>query len=226
MSFHVFFAFSSGLSETLKVPKGTLKSIINHIQHIEMVLGFKKEKYKNNPIHWVSTEPTIDISDEIYCSEIEKHNLWVRCLYEDFDKWFKFPVPDGELLSPEDAQKFWYALQVIDVPPHRWTADYYRKRMEILYEVMRGHESEGIIFDEKPLSPKQAGAVIHLFEQYLDPGDIRLSVPKGHDSLFSSDEYIWCDKCGAIAEDDVESEVRNCRKRGGCPLREQYGRED
>lgn len=220
MSFHTFFSFSTGLRDPLLVPKGTLKGIMDHVQNIESVFGLKKEKYKNNPARWVSTKPTTDISNEVYCSEAEKHNRWVRRLYYRFDAWFATPVRDGESLTPKEAEQFWHALTIIEVPPSQWTEDYYEQRMKGLYEVMRGRESEGVTFDAKILSPKQAGAIIWLFAQYLDPGDIRLEVPKGRDFLYPSSEYVWCDKCGPVAHDDVDNEIRNCKRRG-CPLRKE-----
>lgn len=79
---------------------------------------------------------------------------------------------------------------------------------------------DGMSFDEKSLTPKQAAAVIRLFEQYLDPGDLRLDVPKGEDHLASSHDggYIYCDKCGPVTWEHMEA----CRKKK-CPAREDYG---
>jgi hypothetical protein len=90
--------------------------------------------------------------------------------------------------------------------------------MEHLYEVMRGRESNGVTFDVKPLTEKQAAQVINLFSEFLDPDDLRLNVPDGRDYLASSADggYEWCDKCfKPIAEDDT-----SCRRRK-CPLREE-----
>lgn len=226
MSFHVFFDFSSGLEKSLFVPKGTLDEIMRRVAHIENVFGFKVEKYKDNPPHWCSTKPNKKVTDEVYCDEAERHNEWVRSLYGLLSEWSEHPVKDGEELTPEAATKFWHGLRILDVPVSCWTDDYYKARMNALYEAMRGRECEGMEFDAKALNIKQAAAVIRLFDQYLDPGDIRLEVPKGHDSLYSSDDYAWCDKCGAIHWDDFDSETRNCRKRGGCVLKKEYGRSD
>ena len=101
------------------------------------------------------------------------------------------------------------------MPPERWTDDYFRDRMEHLYEVMRGRESEGVTFDAKPLTEKQAASIIRIFDQFLDPCDLRLDVPNGRDYLASSSDggYDWCEKCGPMVWDDVG----DCRKRG-CPL--------
>jgi len=72
--------------------------------------------------------------------------------------------------------------------------------------------------DAKALTPKQAAMVIRIFEQWLDPADLRLDVPKGYDHLESSYDggYVWCEKCGAVSPDEAYS----CKKRG-CPIRDE-----
>lgn len=216
MSFHVFFDFSVGLAETLMVPKGTLAGILCHVQEVEFVFGLETEQYLDNPPHWKATKPTKQISDDVYCDTASRHNDWVRRLYRLFGEWSKSPAADGEQLTPENAKTFWHALTTFDVPPERWTADYYRERMEHLYRVMRGRDSEGVTFDAKALNIKQAAAVITLFDQYLDPADLRLDVPNGRDYLASSSDggYDWCEKCGPMVWEDVGG----CTKRK-CPLK-------
>lgn len=221
MSYNVLFSMSTGLKEPLRVPKGTFVNIMEHVRHVESVLGLETEQYGNNPPHWKSTRPTTDINDEVFCEEAEEHNKWVRHLYDMFSEWSEKPVVGGEILTTKKQQKFWYALNIIDVPPERWTCDYYRSRMEAIYETMRGREGEETSFDEKPLTIKQASAVIRLFESFLDPGDSRLEVPKGYDSLYDADEYWWCDTCGAIANDDIENKLGDCRKKG-CSLKQDF----
>lgn len=215
MSVHVFFDFSVGLSSPLRVPKGTLDSILAHVRRVENTFGLETTQYRDNPPHWKSTSPSKKVTDEIYSSVAGEHNAWVRDLYRKFGEWSKSPVVGGEELTPEKAKAFWHALTSIEVPPERWTDDHYRDRMEHLYEVMRGRESEGVTFDAKALTAKQAAAVILIFDQFLDPGDLRLDVPNGRDYLASSSDggYDWCEKCGPMVWDDVG----DCRKRG-CPL--------
>jgi hypothetical protein len=219
VSFSVFFDFSVGLNETLMAPKGTIQNIAARVQEIEFAFGLETEQYLDNPPHWKSTKPTKTISDKTYCDKASRHNDWVRSLYRSFGEWSKTPVTDGEALTPDHAKTFWHALTMLDVPPERWTADYYRERMEHLYEVMRGRESEGVNFDGKALTPKQASAVICLFDQFLDPADLRLDVPNGRDYLASSSDggYDWCEKCGPMVWEDVG----DCTKRR-CPLRAEY----
>jgi hypothetical protein len=48
MSYHVFFDFSSGLAQRLRVPAGTKKAIIQHIEEVERVLGLKRTQYEKN----------------------------------------------------------------------------------------------------------------------------------------------------------------------------------
>jgi hypothetical protein len=186
------------------------------------------------------------VSDDTLCKVAGTHNKWVRWLYEKFDEWSgamrqkKAPegvwekqrwgnerwnlvtfghegFPPPEKLTPEQAQTFWRALHEISVPPSRWTRELYVDRMEHLYGVMRGREHEGVTFNaRKPLSPKQAAAVVTLFAEYLDDYDMRLDVPNGHDYLASSYDggYDWCEKCGPAHPD----EGGQCRTKA-CPLR-------
>lgn len=221
MSFHVFFAFSSGLTKPISVPKGTKKSIIEHIESVEKTLGLQRTKYESNPVHWDSFKRDFSkIEDKLLCETVRHHNLWVMDWYANFEHWAKHPFKIGkaERITPKDAQEFWHGFQTLSVPTSKWTADYYRSRMESLYEVMRGRESEGVSFDEKPLTPKQAASVIGIFDQYLDPADLRLDVPNGHDYLASPYDggYEWCEKCGAVDPYDGD----RCRKRK-CPIREE-----
>jgi len=219
MSFHVFFDMSVGLNSSLHVPTSTLDEIRAHIAHVEDVFGLEATQYRDNPPHWKSRTPSKEVTDEVYCEVASEHCAWVRRLYRKFGEWSKTPITDGEELTPEIAKTFWHGLTMIEVPPERWTDDYYRERMEHLYEVMRGRESEGVTFDTKALTEKQAAAVIRIFDQFLDPGDLRLDVPNGYDHLASSSDggYDWCEKCGPMVWEDVP----DCRKRG-CPLKKEY----
>ena len=220
MSYHVFFSMSTGLSSPITVPKGTLERILERVHFTEEALGFETEQYKDNPKYWRNTkEPKAGVSDESFCAIAERHNEFVRELYVKFAECSEKPAADGEVITPEEASKFWYGLAIIVVPSHRWTDEYYQARMEALYEVMRGRESEGIVPDAKPLTPKQAAAVIRLFEEFLDPGDIRLDVPLGMDYLASSADggYYWCEKCGAVTEEHAAA----CRKRK-CPIQAEW----
>jgi hypothetical protein len=122
-----------------------------------------------------------------------------------------------EVLSPEDAQTFWRGLVDIPVPSHRWTRSLYVDRMEHAYEVLRGRESEGVTLNcKKPLTVKQAAAVICLFSEWLDSHDMRLDVRRGYDDLTSSYDggHDWCEQCGAVDYDDA----RNCTTKA-CPFR-------
>lgn len=217
MSYRVFFSLSLGLKEPITVPKGTLKEIAERVKLTEQTLGFEVEQYLNNPKHWKNTEPKEGVSDKTLCDVAEEHNRFVRWLYYRFEEYSEKPAADGEVITPEDVVPFWHGLSIIDVPAYRWTGDYYRARMDAIYEAMRGRENEGIIFDSKPLRPKQAADVINLFAQWLDHDDLRLDVPKGCDQLASSADggYEWCEKCGAVTWEHAEA----CRKRG-CPLKE------
>jgi len=217
MSYRVFFSFSTGLSGPITAPKGTIERIMDHVASVESTLGIEKTQYKDNPPRWKSTLPKDGVDNKTFCVVAEDHNDFVRELYDSFASWYEKPSTDGEVITPEDAKKFWHGLQLITVPPELWTREYYVARMESLYEVMRGRESEGVSFNEKPLSQRQAAQVINLFSFYLDVHDCRLDVPKGTDYLASSYDggYVWCDKCGAVTAEHADA----CKKRG-CPARE------
>lgn len=220
MSFHVFFSFSTGLSRPVVVPLGTLENCIRHVEEVEEELDLEREQYKDNPVHWKYRGRFKDIDDEALCEAVEAHNNWVRHFYHDLDRWAKEPLLEGEKLTPQDASQFWHGLELLRVPPERWTGDYYRARMDEMYEVMRGRGAAGMSFDAKKLTERQAAAVIRIFDQYLDPGDYRLDVPHGRDYLASSYDggYDWCGKCGrAMVWDDAQ----HCRRKA-CELIERY----
>lgn len=226
MSYRVFFSFSTGLSGPMIVPKGTLERAIANVAQVEETLGIKRSRYKDNPVHWDHWDPAYragfpDIDDELLCKTALEHNDWVRTFYFQLAEWAKNPPADGEEMTPEQAAEFWPGLLMVEVRPERWTEGYYRNRMEHFYEVLRGRESEGAIWPaDTPLTPEQAGAVVWLFG-FLDPGDARLEVAKGHDHLSDSDEYDWCERCGAMPED----ETPNCREKG-CPVQAGWCDED
>lgn len=222
MSFHVFFSFSQGLAERIRVPAGLKRTIMEHVEDVESALGLKRTRYKKNPVHWDTFDPEYrngfpSVDDETLCRAVQAHNAWVRGIYYTIAKYAKEPYKGkgGEWLTPKDAQKFWHGLEMLDVDPHRWTMEYYRDQMDHVYEVMRGREDRGVTFDAKPLDPQQASAVVNLFAVYLDSNDLRLTVPNDRDYLASSYDggYSWCEKCGAVASDDVGF----CKKRK-CPI--------
>ncbi len=227
MSVSVFFAFSTGFRKPLNCPKGTLAAIRNHVAHVEEVLDLKVAP----PGHWDHFDPVYragwpDVEDELLCDTVEDHNSWVRWMYARTADWASAEAVDGgDIITPEIGATFWHALTLLEVRPDRWTEDYYRGRMKHLYEVMRGRENEGYNFDAKALTPQQAGAVIRLLEEFLDPNDLGLEVPVGHDYLASSyyGEYSWCSKHGAIAEQDLPNHAR-MRCDLGKELREEYRR--
>lgn len=221
MSFHLFFLFTQGLSRPMQVPVGTLERILERIEDTETCLGITRSTYKDNPPHWQIPGDFGGATDEEICETAEAHNEFVRDLYRDFSAWSENPPSPSEMITPEQAREFWCGLRLITVEPERWTEEYYRSRMESIYETMRrGESDEGQVFDADPLTAKQANAVIALFSEHLDTHDIRLLVPKGHDHLASSHDggYHWCEKCGeGITEDDAYECAGNCKD---CPLRE------
>lgn len=212
MSFRTFFSMASGLSKSIRVPKGTLKRITEHIAHIEKVLKLQQcptyGYWTREDDHWKNFP---DIDDKVLCQEVGEHNEFVRWIYRLFAEW-KEVKKDYETISPKQAKGFWHGLEMLTVAPERWTADYYEARMQAVYEALRGRGgepgAEGMSIDAEPLTVAQADSVIVIFSQFLDTHDIRLSVCDGRDDLTRSDNYRWCDKkCfTAIHEDDVIEE--------------------
>ena len=146
-------------------------------------------------------------------------------MYKRLAEWSAHPVTRGETLTVEQSAGFWFGFTQLRIPPERWTADYYRERMEVLYEVMRGRPvEERITLGAQKLTPKQADAVIRLFAEFLDTDDLRLAVPYGYDHLASGadGEYDWCSTCGRSME---PLDVRSCRRKT-CELRLEREAED
>jgi hypothetical protein len=241
MSFHVFFSFSWCLAKTLTVPAGTKQQALDHVNEVQRLLNLKLdppgegnikaygELYPSSWNMWKLADRWKDIPDERLCETVEKHNRWVRSMYEDFGQYAETPFVAApfvgtEQLTPADAREFWHGLTILDVPVERWTREYYRARMEALYETMRGRPEQGMEFDAKRLTQQQANAVIRLFEQYLDLHDLGLEVVqrpgrgfKGLDVLASSYDggYDYCDGCYKSIDPDS---IGDCKRRN-CPLK-------
>jgi len=199
MSFRIFFDLSYGLSRPLTAPAGTLQKILDHVAKVESALGFEKEKSSEGHCHWKSTTPAENISDEVLCEIADHHNWYVGYLYENFGNWSENPpVGNTEVITPEQSQEFFYGLQIITAPFERWTPEYYKNRMNALYKAFRGEEAEGVSFDEKPLTIKQARSVMLIFQDFtgIDRFNLDLDVPRGHDELFLGEDLYWCEKCG------------------------------
>ena len=248
MSYAVHFMFSWGLATPLTVPKGYTAGLRAHVAGVEGALNLTRikpfgeaDREAGHPDHWDSfhrEKAWEDIDDDLLCETIVRHNAWVIQTYKEFGMWAQTPfapgqrtndnqlywyIKESETLTPEDAREIWPGFQQLTVPVERWSRDYYRNRMEHLYEVMRGRPEEGVTMDAKPLSQEQAGAIINLFSTYLDAHDLRLDVVQspgrgfnGQDRLASSYDggYDYCDKCFKPIDFDC---VGQCKKRG-CPL--------
>lgn len=200
----VYFGLSSGLSKPIKVPIGTCDKIKNHINEVTEKLQLKVEQYRDNPPHWTNCSPSSEVPDDVASQYVFEHNRWVRQIYADLSTWSETPPDEYEELTPEFARTIWYGLATLYLTYDRWTEETYVAEMEKCFEVMQGRETDGVGFGEKPLTKRQAAAVIWLFSEYLDRADVRLEVPNGRDYLVTDDEYAWCPKHGAWHYDDVE----------------------
>lgn len=206
MSFKLFFCFSPGLKKTINVPKGTFARMMDHVAKTEQILGIERETYMGRVRwnHWPLIKKMDSLTKELLCSTVEEHNATVRWFYE-LCEGATAPTKKTERLSPKKASQFWLGLGLLELPVEKWSAEYYRSMMEAVYECLRGRESEGMVPDCEPMTPKQAEQVISLFSQWLDHSDIRLAVKKNDDCLSSSNngEYEWCAGCGAVDEYEI-----------------------
>jgi len=212
MRYNTFFSLTSGLRDTLYVPAGTIAKVESQMQETERVLGIERKTYQGVTRWrtWPHTPPG-DLSDDDYCSTVEDHNSCVQWFYRVVAESSGKPATDEtEPLTPERAETFWFALKCLEVPLDRWTADYYRARMEACYECLRGRGAEGMELIAEPLSEQQAGDVIAMFSRWLDRDDIRLRVIKGTDML--TDEYAWCSRCGAVEWDQINEGEDVCEQ--------------
>ena len=104
MSYKIYFGFTQGLSCTIKVPKGTIEKLNQQVEYVEETLNIKREKYLDNPEHWVWNDYK-EIKDKILCEIAEMHNDFVRDFYEDLAKWAKTPRIKYEELTNNEYQK-------------------------------------------------------------------------------------------------------------------------
>jgi len=213
MKFHTYFAFTNGLTEPVHVPVGTLQELRDNFKALEKALGCT--------IPETTWEKNVKPSDiDLLCGSVDRHNKAVIRFYGLVGAKLEQSV-GTEVITPEIAATFWMQLKIIELSPKFWSEDYYRDRMEHLYDVLRGRESEGVTWSKgAKLTPTQAANVINLVASYLEPNhsDLRLDVPKGRDYLASSYDggYEWCENCNAAIAD---SDIGDCKKRR-CPLSE------
>ena len=241
MSYEMRFSFSNGLSRPLTVPRGTKDKLLATLVETERRLKIPRETYCGH-MRWdhfgmdtgLGGRNDLAIPDEELCSAVIDHNRHVNWLWDRLRDWNRGDqdapgywegtdqknVGYTEVITPEDADEFWFGLGELSVRPERWTEAYYRHEMDRAYDVMRGRSRDGVTFNaKKHLTPEQCDAVVKLFASWLDTHDCRIAVPKGRDYLAASSDggYQWCDKCyRAIANGDEYI----CQKTG-CPVRDE-----
>jgi hypothetical protein len=195
MSYHVYFAFSTGLSKPLRVPEGTLADLWSKIERVESVLGLERtpsytpEGEDQRPgWSWRSVEKCIraklgerpehhlaarewDSDRERMAEVIEWHNDFVRRLYDDFGKWstdLKGKRKGVEVISLEAAAEFWGGLKILEFPRDLWTERCFENHMEHLFTLISKRKSQGMSLDCEAFSDKQKSALIWLLEGELD----------------------------------------------------------
>jgi hypothetical protein len=202
--FKVFFDFTVGFSRDLYFPAGTYQRVFSVIRETEKQLRIPIETYRGE-LRWGAWSGE-HLDDDKYCDIAWDHNRMVERFYKNCTEATTYPTKKRpERITVNAAKRLFVGLRRIEIQPERWSAAHYQKKMQSIYKVMRGQESEGATFDSDPLTVSQARAVIILFSQFLDRHDIRLDVCKGDDWLTNSyDEgYFWCSGCGAVDYEDL-----------------------
>ncbi len=166
---------------------------------------------------------------------VRLHNQDVMWIYQDLVKWQKHTWKRGESerITVAQSQEFWGGLAILDLPRELWDREHYTDHMEHLHELLTTGQSRGTHLDCKPFNPKQASALINLFEDQIDQWgfDARFDIPldenlKPYDTIASSHDggYDWCSKCGPIHTDDFHARCRICphAKTGKCELKNNH----
>jgi hypothetical protein len=209
-SYHTCFMFTSGIKDTMKVPVGTCEKIREHVERITEECSLKVKQFEDNSLYWERYEPAECVDNDTASCLVRFHNNWVEWLHGRLETWSKNPPKKYEEMTPEFVETVWHGFFKLQLPFDRWSAEYYQEEMQRLFDVMRGEEDDGIIWNGDPLTPRQAAEVIHLFDTYLDKHDVRLELPQGWDDhLLNSDEYDWCPEHGAIPVEDTEYDETN-----------------
>jgi hypothetical protein len=193
MSYHVFFSFSTGLTNPIRVPTGTHVAILNRIAQTEDALGLKRELTytpKGEPQrpgwHWrdagaqmiahlgARPQPVApndwsnihawEAQKDAICQTVRQHNDFVRRLYDTFAAKHK---KDTETITPVEAVEFWGGLAILEVPQELWTRDHYKEHLRHIGRLLLDGEDEGVMLNCK-LTPKQAAAILNLIDCELD----------------------------------------------------------
>lgn len=223
MSFKLFFDLAVGFERPITAPAGTHKKILKQIESVESELGYTREKWKDNPWHWCEVLKG-GVSDETFCEVVKWHNIFVRSLYDDLEKWAD-KKPDGktEIITPKQAKGFMPGLKQLSVPYEKWSEDYFENKLENFYDIVRGRDREGVSFDAEPLSEGQAGKVILLLHEYI-VGHGRFlknyDVPHGCDYLADSGDNAWCEQMGWCVHPDDIGGCDGCDEK--CNLYQEY----
>ena len=252
MPFKTYFLFRIRMSEPITAPKGTLKSMRDHIgwyRDWRALLASHgvwpkplAEKEKDTRRVWneevhdnllemgtLEENHTPHRLREMLCRVAMEHNAWVIRIYEDFNEWVENP-PKGETetLVPEDMEDVYSVLHdnLIEVPVEHWSEEYYRDRMDVFYGALRGETDGEMLFadSENPLTPRQIDGVINLIAPWLDHYRVDLCVCRGDDELSDSKDSYWCARCGEhIHEDALDETASDCPNGRDCSLRSEYG---
>lgn len=225
--------FSTGLKKSIMIKKSTMEYLERHKEWLIKEFGGIDVRAQNwlkhfpNKDHWSNP----DAGNNKLCSMARHQNYFVRHMYYAMrdDRNAK----DVELvkLTPKKASSYWPMFHEVTIPPNRWSAEYYKEEMNELMLVLQGKGDDYVTFEAPPLTLEQAAQVVIAFDHYLDKHDIRLTLPRGCDELYPSEECQYCLEMGEdFLENDMDDyECRRCKNKDcdyGLWIREQYEEEE
>jgi hypothetical protein len=267
MSYQVLFSFSKSFSRDQRVPKGTLKRILDQISTAEQSLGLQREltftpenETQRPGWHWHRTKQAMlnhagakidttipdwhlldrrrkELINEMG-NNVRHHNSFVLHLYESLNEWQtkKWKRGESEVITVKQSEEFWGGLQQLELPRELWDKDHFTDHMEHLHLLLTTGKSGAVSLDCKPFNPKQASALLNIFESELDQWgyDLRFAIPldenlKPYDFITTSHDggYDWCSKCGPILSEAFHYRCQICphAKKGKCELKNEHPEE-
>jgi|GEM_PF-2087350 len=203
MSFKLFFDFTVSFKKDMVVPAGTHQRILAQIERVESELGYKREKYKDNPWHWNGTLKD-GVTDTTFCEVVEKHNSFAIWLFGKLNEWEAEKLNgETETITVEQSRDFMPGLRQLSVPFENWTEDYFEEKLTSFYEIIRGRDTDGASLSAKPLSEDQAREVVVLLHEYIighERFPKRYDVSYGRDYLIDSEDAAWCEQKGRCVD--------------------------
>lgn len=210
---HIFFAFSEGLKQDIYVSKKTIEYVMHKV-------GLQMDTLDISDIAEIPDMSSLERfaekhfeqghrGDEAICEFASEQCKLVEMAYDMVQKATPEPTTENTaLLTQGDFKAILPMLKQVDVPIERWSKDYHRERMDEVYEILRGRPTDKVSWEIPPLTEEQAAGVVWLIDVVLgvDRHQNDLAVCKGQDHISDTNEYHWCEKCGAVDYDDTHED--------------------